>query len=125
MEGIEHHRQLPGLLLTQRFFSLPRMWAVRKSVRMQGEGAVLDPLAAHELAAGVIDRLIRHHVRMVVRNRHRLRIEIEGTRAERADHEIVTLESLMNRRRQVETPHARLEIFNVDRPGVVVTVPPY
>src|SRR5436190_11540672 len=123
MEGIEHHRQLPSLLLTQRLLRLPWMWAVRKSVRMQREGAVLDPLAAHELAARVIDRLVRHHVRMIVRNRYRLRIEIERPRTERAHNEPVAFKCLMHRRRKVKSPDSRLEILDVDRPRIVVAVP--
>src|SRR5258708_7392895 len=100
------------------------MRPVREAIRVQRQRAVLDSLAAHELAAGVVNRLVGHDVRMVVRYGNRLRIEIERAWTERADHEIVALERLMNRRRQVKSSHARLEIFNIERPGIVVAIPP-
>src|SRR5256885_11261606 len=40
-----------------------------RSIRVQRQRTVLDSLAAHELAAGVINRLVGHDVRMVVRYR--------------------------------------------------------
>src|SRR5258708_4998292 len=120
MKGVEHHRHLPRLLLMQRFLRLTWMGPVREAVRMQRQRPVLDALAAHELAAGVINRFVGHHIGMVVRHGDRLRIEIEWPRAERADHEIVALEGLVHWRRQVKSAHTRLEVFDVDRPWIVV-----
>src|SRR5438477_10360415 len=90
---------------------------------MQRQRSVLNPLPAHEFAARVIDRLVRHHIRMIVRDRHSVRIEIEWTWTKRAHHKPVALECLMDWRRKMKPPHARLEILDVDRPRVIVAVP--
>ena len=100
-----------------------RVRAVRHAVGVQRDRAVLDALAAHELGAGVVDHLVRHHVRVVVGHRHRVRIEVERPRAERADDEAVALERLVHRRRQVHAPDARLEVVDAERPRIVVAVP--
>src|SRR4051794_39458300 len=60
---------------------------------------------------------------MVVRRRHRLRIEIIGSRAERTHHKPVTLKHLMRGRRKVKSPHSGFEIVNVDCPRIVITIP--
>ena len=123
LEGVHHHRQLLGLLRAKRRLGAARVRAVRDAVGVQRDRAVLDPLAAHELGAGVVDHLVGHHVGVVVRNRHRRRIEVVGARAERADDEPVALEGLVHGRRQVDAAHARLEVVDAEGPGVVEAVP--
>ena len=60
---------------------------------------------------------------MVVRDRHRLRVEVELARAERADHEVPALEGLVRGRRLVDSPRDRLEVVDRERPRVEVAVP--
>src|SRR5690349_20047070 len=90
---------------------------------MVRHAAVLDALAAHELARRVEQHFVRVHVAVVVRRRDRLRIEVVGPRAERADHETIALERLMDRRRLVNAADDRLEVVDVEDPRVEVAVP--
>ena len=60
---------------------------------------------------------------MVVRNHDRLRMEVERTRAERADHEVVRLEGLVRRRRHVVLADDRAEVVDVEAVRVVAAVP--
>ena len=85
--------------------------------------AVLDALAAHELVVAVIEHLVGHHVRMIVRRRHRLRVVVVQPRHEGAEHEAVALEGLVHRRRLVQPAGDRLEVVDAEGPGVVVAVP--
>ena len=123
MERVEHHRELVGARGADRRLGAAGMRAVRHAVGVQRHRSVLDALPAHELRACVVDHLVRHHVRVVVRHGHRVRIEVERPRAERADDEVVALERLVHRRRQVDAADARLEIVDAERPRVVVAVP--
>ena len=100
------------------------MRAVRDAVGMQRDRAELDPLPAHELARGVVEHLVRVDVAVVVRRGHRLGMEIVRPRAERADDEAVALEGLVHRRRLVHAPDDRLEVVDVERPGIELAVPP-
>ena len=100
-----------------------RMRAVRQPVGMVRDRAVLDALAAHELARRVEEHLVGIDVAVVVRRRHGLRIEVVRARAERADHEAVALERLVHRRRLVDAPDDRLEVVDVERPRIEVAVP--
>jgi hypothetical protein len=61
---------------------------------------------------------------VVVGDGHRLRIEIEVARDERADDEVRALERLMRRRRLMNATCDRLEVMNRERPGVEEAVPP-
>ncbi len=86
---------------------------------------VLDSLPAHELAGGVEQHLIGVHVAVVVRRGDRLGVEIVRARAERADDEPVPLEGLVDRRRLMHAADDRLEVVDVERPGIELTVPPH
>src|SRR4051794_8599966 len=52
------------------------------------------PLRLMELVVRVVEHLVRHDVRMVVRRGYSLGIEVEGTRAERAEDQSLGLEGL-------------------------------
>src|SRR5688572_32873321 len=99
------------------------MGSVRNAVRMVRDAAELDALAAHELTRRVVQHFVRIHVAVVVRSGYRFRVEIIRTRAEGANNEPVTLESLVDRRRLVHAPYDRLEVVNVERPRIEVAVP--
>src|SRR5262249_33539226 len=60
---------------------------------------------------------------VVVRRRHRLGVEVVRARTERADDEAVALERLVHRRRLMNAPDDRLEVVDVERPGIEVSVP--
>ena len=49
---------------------------------------------------------------------------VKQTRDKRADNEIVALKSLVSRRRLVNTTRDRLEISDIEDPGIKITVPP-
>src|ERR1700680_1650241 len=100
------------------------MRSMRKTVRVKRQRAVLDSFSAHELARGVINRFVRHDIGVVVRHGNGLRIEIERPWTKRAHHKVIALESLMYRWREVKSSHPWLEVFDVDRPGIVVAIPP-
>src|SRR5690349_7013975 len=51
-------------------------------------------------------------------------MEIVWTRTEGANNESVTLEGLMNRRRLVHATYDGLEIHDVERPRIEISVPP-
>src|SRR5678816_4150393 len=96
------------------------MW---NAVRVIRDGAELDSLAAHELTRRVIEHFVRVHVRVVVRSRHGVGIEVVWPRAERADDESVSFERLVHRRRLVNAADDRLEVADVERPRVEVAIP--
>ena len=50
-------------------------------------------------------------------------MKVVRPRAERADNESVALKSLMHRRRLMHLPDDRLEVPNVERPRIEVSVP--
>src|ERR1700680_1682777 len=100
------------------------MRSMRKTVRVKRQRAVLDSFSAHELARGVINRFVRHDIGVVVRHGHSLRIEIERPWTKRAHHKVIALEGLMYRRRAMKPTPARLEVFDVDGPRIVVAIPP-
>jgi hypothetical protein len=90
---------------------------------MERDRADVDALPRAELAGDVIDHLLRLQIRVVVRDRHRKRIEVELARAEREDHEVPALKRLVRRRRLVDTAGDRLEVVHRERPRVEVAVP--
>ena len=59
----------------------------------------------------------------MVRDRHRLRVEVQLARAERADHEVLALEGLVRGRRLVDPAGDRLEVVDGERPRIEVAVP--
>ncbi len=60
---------------------------------------------------------------MVVRNRDRVRVEVELARTERADDEVRPFERLVRGRRHVDAACDRLEVVDRERPRVDVAVP--
>src|SRR6185503_21015722 len=101
------------------------MRAVRNAVRMMRDAAELDALATHELAPGVVEHFVRIDVAVVIWRRYGFRIEVVWSRAERADDEAVALEGLVHRRRLMHAPDDRLEVVDVERPGIEVAIPPH
>src|SRR5690348_12025347 len=98
------------------------MRTVRDAIRMKGDAPELDALPAHELARGIIQHLVRIDVAVVVGRRDRLGIEVEWPRTEGTDHEPVSFEGLMHRGRLMNPSDDRLEVVDVERPGIEVAV---
>jgi hypothetical protein len=71
----------------------------------------------------VIDHLLGVEVRVVVRNRHCQRIEVELPRTKGADDEVPPLKGLVRGRRHMDPARDRLEVVDVERPRVDVPVP--
>src|SRR4030095_11007240 len=90
---------------------------------MMRDAAILDALPAHELTRRVEQHLVRVHVAVIVRCGHRLRIEVIRPRAERADHEAVTLEGVGPRRRLMNATDDGLEIVDAEDPRIEVAIP--
>src|SRR6187397_1879279 len=110
---------------SDRLLGEARLRPVRDPGRMQRHGTDLDALPRRELPVDVIDHLLALEIRMVVRDRNRERIEVELPRAERADDEVRPRERLVRGRRHVDPARDRLEVLDVERPWVEVTVPAY
>ncbi len=81
------------------------------------------PFPAFEVPRHVIDHLVRLEIGVVVRNRNGLGVPLELAGAERADHEAGSLEGLMSRRRLMEPARLRLEVGDVERPGIDEAIP--
>ena len=129
-ERVDHHGGLVGGGLAlgkagHRRLDRAGLRAVREPGRMQGDRAHAYPgaLAGGVVASDVEHHLVRVHVVMVVGDRHRLGVEIEWARAERADDEVRPLEGLVHRRRRMGPLQHRLEVGDVERVGVQAPVP--
>ena len=121
-EGVTHHSQL-GRLRTPSAFSA-RPGAAHAAVPTDGASrADRDPLARAEVAGDVVDHLLRLQIAVVIRDRHRLWVEVEMARTERADDEVRPLEGLVRGRRLVDPPGDRLEVVDRERPRVQEAVP--
>ena len=74
---------------------------------MHADGTGFDSLARLVVALNVVEDLIAIKVRVVVRNRDGVWMEIQEARAEAADDEVVTFERLMDRRRHMQLANDR------------------
>src|SRR6478672_4774547 len=90
---------------------------------MQRDRADLDALSRAEVSGDVIDHLLRLKIRVVVRNRHCERVEVELARAEGADHEVRARERLVRGRRLMDASGDRLEVVDRERPRIEIAVP--
>lgn len=122
-EGIAHHCEFVGEGCTERFLDRTRVRAVRDSLRVRSERALLDSLAGLVITLDVVEHFIGVEVAVVVRNGDRVRVPIKHARAEGTDHEVVRFEGLMNRRRHVELARDRGKVVDVEDVGVITTVP--
>ena len=105
------------------FFGEARLRPVRQAGRMEGDRPDLDAAPRAEVAGDVIDHLLRLQIRVVVRDRHRERVEVELARTERADDEVPPRERLVRGRRLVDPAGDRLEVVDRERPREEVAVP--
>src|SRR6201982_3544141 len=83
----------------------------------------LDALARAEVAGDVIDHLLGLQVRVVVRDRHRERVEVELAGTERADHEVLALEGLVRWGRLVDAAGDRLAVVGLGTAPIEGGVP--
>src|SRR2546428_6663830 len=90
---------------------------------MERDRPDLDTPPRREVAVDVVDHLLRLQVRVVVRDRHRLRVEVEVARAERADDEVRALEGLVRGRGLANAARDGLEVVYRERPRVEEDVP--
>src|SRR5829696_5809000 len=123
-EGVPHDRELVRGLLPEGLLHRPRLRAVRQPGRVQRDASDIHALARRVVTGRVEHDLLGLDVRVVVRQRDRLRVPVEHPRRERADHEVRALEGLVRRRRQVKASGARLEVVSVERVRPDVAVPP-
>ena len=122
-EGVAHHGKLRGLLRAERLLHRARVRAVRDALRVHRDGALLDALARLVIALDVVEDLVAVEVRVVVRHRDGVRVEVQEPRAEAADDEVVALERLVDRRRHVQLADDRAEVVDVEAVRVVAAVP--
>ena len=106
-EGVAHHSKLAGFTRAKALLNSAWVRSVRNSLRMHADGTGFDSLARLVVALNVIEDLIAIKVRVVVRHRDGVWMEIQEARAEAADDEVVTFERLMNRRRHVQLANDR------------------
>src|SRR5579859_3036650 len=102
VECVHHHGQLFGALRAQALFHRARMRSVWNATRVQRNRANLDAFTSTEVAAHVIDHLVRVNVAVIVWHWHREWVVIQLARTERADDEPWPLEGLMDRRRLLQ-----------------------
>ena len=114
VEGVTHHGQFFRARLANARLHRARMRAVRESPGVQAEVVLLHPPAAHEVALGVVDHLVRVHVGVVVRRGDGERVIIEQARDERADDEVPAFPRLVHGRGLVHAPGDRLEVRDVE-----------
>ena len=123
-EGIDHDRELVGLARAiERRLERSGLRSMRQSADMVCERALADPASCRVVALDVVQHLVRVEVAVVVREHDRLGVPVELARHERADHDVVGLERLMDRRRHVKASGARLEIVDVEGHRVDGPVP--
>src|SRR6266571_2657620 len=82
IERVAHHCELVRLVRADRLLREARLWTVRQARRMRDRTDV-DASSRAELAGDVVDHLLRLQIRVVVRDRHGKRIEVELARTER------------------------------------------
>ena len=122
-EGVAHHGKLAGLARAEALLNSAWVRSVRNALRMNTNGTRFDSLASLVVALNVIEDLIAIKVRVVVRHRDGVWMEIQEARAEAADDEVVTFERLMNRRRHVQLANNRRKVIHVEAVRVVAAVP--
>src|SRR3546814_15316211 len=74
------------------------MGSVWNTTRMKSDLAPFHAFTAHKVTFHVIQHFVRIYVAVIVRCRNRLRMIIVFPGAERANHELIRFEGLMNRR---------------------------
>src|SRR6185312_9028955 len=99
------------------------MRPVRDPAGMQGDHAFRHILAAHEIAVDIVKDLITVDIAVIVGGGYREGMIIEQPGAKGTDDEIVSFESLVDRRRLMDPPRYRLEIVNAERIRITATVP--
>src|SRR5215218_5781175 len=122
-ESVHHDRQLLGVFGPDARLGPTGVGAMGNAVGMMGDAPELDALPTHELARRVVEHFVRVHVAVIVWSRHCLRVEVVRSGAEAADHEPIALECLVDRRRLVHPSYDRLEVVDVESPGIEVPVP--
>ena len=122
-EGVAHHSKLAGLARAEALLNSAWVRSVRNALRMHADGTGFDSLARLVVALNVVEDLIAIKVRVVVRHRDGVWMEIQEARAEAADDEVVTFEGLMNRRRHVQLANDRRKVIHVEAVRVVATIP--
>ncbi len=98
---------------------------MRNPLRMQRERRAFDAPSSLVVALDVIKHFVRVQIGVVVWNDDRLGMKVEQSRAERADHEVVSLKGLMRRWRHVVLAHNGTEVIDVEDVRVVAAVPPH
>src|SRR5438552_9792056 len=123
IERIHHHRQLLRAIDTQALFNGTWMWPVRNASRVQREGGAFDAATAAEVAVDVVEHFVAVDVAVVVGDGDRQRVVVELAWYEGADDEVWSLEGLMHRWWLMDAARDRLEVGNIEDPGVLVAVP--
>src|SRR5579864_4890522 len=123
-EGVDHDRQLVGLARpVQGGLECSGLRTVREAADVMRERALADPASRCVVSLDVVQHLIGIEVAVVVRQVDRLWVPVELARYERADHEVLRLERLMNGRRHVKATGARFEVVDVEGHRVDRSVP--
>src|SRR4030067_3739846 len=84
----------------------------------------VDTLARHEISFRIIDYFIGIDIGMIVRSGNRLRVVIEESGYEGADHKISPLEGLVGWWRLMYPSGDGFEILDVENPGIQITIQP-
>src|SRR5712671_1342561 len=121
MLGIEHNSKLFRALRVLTRHDCPRMWPVRNTTRMQGNGRRLNSATRPKISPNIKQHLVCFDIVMNPRNLHRLRVIIEHTGGEGADDISPDLKGLVNRRRLMNSSSNGFEILSVERVGIKVT----
>ena len=91
--------------------------------RVQRDRRTFDTAPAAEVTIDVVQHLFAVDIAMVIRDRYREWMVVQFARYKRADDKIRSLEGLVHGRRLVDAPGDRLEVSNIEDPGVLAAVP--
>src|SRR5579884_444156 len=123
VERIHHYRQLLRSINAQALLNCTWMWSVCNTSWVQCEGGAFDAATAAEVAVDVVEHFVAVDVAVVVRDGDRQRVVVELAWHKRADDEVGSLERLMHGWWLMDTTRDRLEVGDVEDPGVLAAVP--
>src|SRR5438132_2312574 len=91
--------------------------------RVQRDRRTFNTAPAAEVTIDVVQHLFAVESAMVIRDRYREWMVVQVARHKRADDKIRSLEGLVHGRRLVDASGDRLEVSNIEDPGVFAAVP--
>ncbi len=121
--GVTHDRQLVCPIGADALLVSAGMRAVGDARRVEADRALVDPLAAGEIAIDIKEDLVHVDGGMAIGTGDRPLGVVYLARHKGADDKLVAREIRVNRRRQMDLSGARLVVVDVEGEGVGTTIP--